>query len=572
MVFPPTETMANVQSSMSPEARGRKRGSGRQERPQPNQQNGDEGTIAKEGRAVDPGELLVPPRLPKHPTNDKVNRILERCQEAITAVYAKKVEPPLKPPSSRGKFQSSEDGKERGLESKIFSNANVDLGKIDVVGFDYDYTLVSYGEELQSTIYDMAKTRLVEAMRYPTNLAEFSYDPAFAIRGLAVDLELGWLCQLSHSSDVVQAYNGRTKVSPEKLFAAYSGSSAIPPEKRKERFKPLNDLFSMAEACLLADVVDFFVKTGIPFNPRIVVEDVLKAIGSAHISGAMHRAVLEDVEKYIEFPHHLREILERFKSSGKKLWLVSNSQFWYVDGGMKHVIGDDWRDLFEVVIVGAGKPGFYTNDNPFREVSARTGRIKFKPIEQLEEGGVYTQGSIKQLLRITKTSGEKVLYLGDSIFADLSEARRSYGIATGAVIHEVKEEMDKQKGSAMWRYARHTTHVLSHSFRLIQEEMGLSRSADDIELLDKLESEVNRWRDIQEHVINANFGSIFRAGDAVSKFAASMRRHADLYTSSVENLRFYSTEQRFYPDGGHESVPFNDPLLDYIIGDDSALL
>mmetsp|Transcript_8730 Transcript_8730/g.14168 ORF Transcript_8730/g.14168 Transcript_8730/m.14168 type:complete len:133 (+) Transcript_8730:233-631(+) len=132
--------------------------------------------------------------------------------------------------------------------------------------------------------------------------------------------------------------------------------------------------------------------------------------------------------------------------------------------------------------------------------------------------------------------------------------------------------MDKQKGSAMWRYARHTTHVLSHSFRLIQEEMGLSRSADDIELLDKLESEVNRWRDIQEHVINANFGSIFRAGDAVSKFAASMRRHADLYTSSVENLRFYSTEQRFYPDGGHESVPFNDPLLDYIIGDDSALL
>jgi len=239
---------------------------------------------------------------------------------------------------------------------------------------------------------------------------------------------------------------------------------------------------------------------------------------------------------------------------------------------MKHVIGDDWRDLFEVVVVGAGKPGFYTNDNPFREVSARTGRIKFKPIEQFEEGGVYTQGSIKQLLRITKTSGEKVLYLGDSIFADLSEARRSYGIATGAVIHEVKEEMDKQKGSAMWRYARHTTHVLSHSFRLIQEEMGLSRSGDDIELLDKLESEVNRWRDIQEQVINANFGSIFRAGDAVSKFAASMKRHADLYTSSVENLRFYSTEQRFYPDGGHESVPFNDPLLDYIIGDDSALL
>uniref|UniRef100_A0A7S3YWH9 Uncharacterized protein n=1 Tax=Lotharella globosa TaxID=91324 RepID=A0A7S3YWH9_9EUKA len=65
--------------------------------------------------------------------------------------------------------------------------------------------------------------------------------------------------------------------------------------------------------------------------------------------------------------------------------------------------------------------------------------------------------------------------------------------------------------------------------------------------------------------------SIFRAGTALSKFASSMKRHADLYMSSVDNLRFYSVEQRFYPDGGHESVPFIDPLLDYIIGDDDAL-
>uniref|UniRef100_A0A7S4DQP5 Uncharacterized protein n=1 Tax=Lotharella globosa TaxID=91324 RepID=A0A7S4DQP5_9EUKA len=101
--------------------------------------------------------------------------------------------------------------------------------------------------------------------------------------------------------------------------------------------------------------------------------------------------------------------------------------------------------------------------------------------------------------------------------------------------------------------------------------MGLTRNEDDKDLLDSLEAEVSRWRDIQEHVINANFGSIFRAGTALSKFASSMKRHADLYMSSVDNLRFYSVEQRFYPDGGHESVPFIDPLLDYIIGDDDAL-
>eukprot|EP00472_Partenskyella_glossopodia_P002052 CAMPEP_0197522094 /NCGR_PEP_ID=MMETSP1318-20131121/7282_1 /TAXON_ID=552666 /ORGANISM="Partenskyella glossopodia, Strain RCC365" /LENGTH=559 /DNA_ID=CAMNT_0043074329 /DNA_START=208 /DNA_END=1887 /DNA_ORIENTATION=- len=522
-------------------------------------------------RTIDLDTLFVP-ELPSHPNNDRVNKILQRCQNAIEMVYTKEVDPPLKPPSSRGKFQSIEDGKEKSLENKIFANSYVNLGNIDVVGFDYDYTLVSYSEELQSTIYDMAKTTLVEKMRYPTNLAQFEYDPTFAIRGLAVDMETGWLCQLSYSSDVVLAYNGRQRISDEVLLDTYSGTSTIPPNLRNQRLRPLNDLFSMVEACLLADVVDFFVKTGIPFNPKLVVEDVLKAVGSAHVSGSMHRAVLQDVDKYIEFPPHLRNILERFKNNGKKLWLVSNSQFWYVDAGMRHVVGDDWRELFEVVVVGASKPGFYTENSPFREVSARTGRIKFKSIESLEEGGVYTQGSIQELLRITKTSGSRVLYLGDSLFADLVEARRLYGIATGAIISEVRQEMEKQKGSAMWRYARLTTHVLQHSFRLIQEEMGLSRTEEDTILLDKLEREVSRWRHIQEHVINANFGSIFRSDLTVSKFAASMKRHADLYMSSIQNLRFYSTEQRFYPDGGHESVPFNDPLLDFIIGDDSAII
>mmetsp|Transcript_6148 Transcript_6148/g.9387 ORF Transcript_6148/g.9387 Transcript_6148/m.9387 type:complete len:608 (-) Transcript_6148:135-1958(-) len=526
-------------------------------------------SVKKETREID-ADLFVP-TLPMHPSNERVNAVLKRCQDAISMIYLKSVDPPLKPPSSRGKFQSSVDGAEKGLENKIFANTYVNLKEIDVIGFDYDYTLVGYSQELQRTIYEMAKNRLVEHMRYPTNLLQFEYDPEFAIRGLAVDMETGWLCQLSYTSDVALAYNGRARVSDEELLKTYRGISMLTPEIRRDRLRPLNDLFSMVEACLLADVVDFFVKTGIPFDPRSVVEDVLKAVGSAHISGAMHRAVLADIDKYIVASPHLRTILERFKTSGKKLWLVSNSQFWYVDGGMRHAVGDDWRELFEVVIVGAGKPGFYTRKNPFREVSSRTGRVKFKPIDKLVEGGVYTQGSIEQLLTITGTRGSGVLYLGDSLFADLVEARRRYGISTGAVIKEVSEEMEKQKGSTMWRYARLTTHILQHSFRLIQEEMGLSRSPEDIELLDKLEEEVDRWRNIQEQVINANFGSIFRAETAMSKFAGSMRRHADLYMSAIENLRFYSTEQRFYPDGGHESVPFNDPLLDFIVGDDSAI-
>lgn len=66
------------------------------------------------------------------------------------------------------------------------------------------------------------------------------------------------------------------------------------PADRKKRLKPLNDLFSMAECCLIADVVQFFKDRQIPFCPRNVVTDVLSAIGSTHMSASWHRLVADD--------------------------------------------------------------------------------------------------------------------------------------------------------------------------------------------------------------------------------------------------------------------------------------
>jgi hypothetical protein len=48
---------------------------------------------------------------------------------------------------------------------------------------------------------------------------------------------------------------------------------------------------------------------------------------------------------------------------------------------MNFVVGPEWREQWDVVIVSAGKPAFYTEDNrPFREVAVETGRVKFKPV------------------------------------------------------------------------------------------------------------------------------------------------------------------------------------------------
>lgn len=164
----------------------------------------------------------------------------------------------------------------------------------------------------------------------------------------------------------------------------YSGKRALRPAERRKRLKPLNDLFSMAECCLIADTVQFFKDRGIPFCPRNAVDDVLSAIGTTHISGDFHRLVAADPGRYFEEQPHLKEVISKLKASGKRLIFASNSPFWYVDAGMRHVMGENWRGDWDVVIVSAGKPLFYTEDSrPFREVSSVTGRVKFKKVRSI---------------------------------------------------------------------------------------------------------------------------------------------------------------------------------------------
>jgi len=523
--------------------------------------------------------------LPRHPSNSRVNVVLEQAEELIHRILEGKVPQLLRKPS--GHLCATVDP-----QDKIYANNYVDLGAAEVVGFDYDYTLVSYKPVLLDLIYDIAKQGLVEDLRYPQDLLTDlkGYDPTFAVRGIAVDMESAWVCSLTNRYRVSVAYHGRDRVSNQAIADMYKsefGAGILPPEERRRRMRPLNDLFSTVEACLLADLVQWFKDRDIQFDPRSVVEDVLSAVGKTHTSGAMHRAVADDLDRFLEPDEqgHLRQVLEQLRAAGKTAMLVSNSQFWYVDAGMSHKVGPDWRELFDVVIVSAGKPGFYTQNRPFREVSKRTSRIKFKPITELKPHNVYCQGSIKELMTLKGwADGSKIIYLGDSLFADLVEARRLYGWTTGAIISEVYSEIGVQK-SQEWRVAWHVLQLLVHCIQLCQEQMGPDpsespsaprqqpHSAEDTEVLNRLEHLASTQRARKDAAFNANFGSIFHTSkddgrtDKRSLFARSLQRYVDFYTSRVENLRFYSMDHRFYPCHTrvsvlHEFTHMRDPITE----------
>jgi hypothetical protein len=144
-----------------------------------------------------------------------------------------------------------------------------------------------------------------------------------------------------------------------------------------------------------------------------------------------------------------------------------------------------------------------------------------------------------------------VLYIGDSLFADLVDAKREFGWTTAAVTPEVGFEMEIQ-GQADFALSQQSIELLLNALRTMQEELGTSlRTKEDLTLLNSLERMVSLWRDRETSLLGNPFGSVFRARYQPSLFAHSLRRYCDLYMTSVSSLRFYSPQHRFYPEQAH---------------------
>jgi hypothetical protein len=58
---------------------------------------------------------------------------------------------------------------------------------------------------------------------------------------------------------------------------------------------------------------------------------------------------------------------------------------------MKFILGEDWLNLFDVVIVSAKKPSFFKSKSKhFRIYSPSLKRLKWNPVLSLEQGMVYS--------------------------------------------------------------------------------------------------------------------------------------------------------------------------------------
>ncbi|KAM9754160.1 5'-nucleotidase domain-containing protein 3 [Menidia menidia] len=434
----------------------------------------------------------------------------------------------------------------------IFANNEMRLRDIEIFGFDYDYTLAFYSSHLHTLIFNIARDILITNHRYPEGLRKYEYIPDFAVRGLHYDVQKALLMKIDafHYIQLGTVYRGLNPVPDEEVIAMYEGSH-VPLENMSDFYgksshghtmKQFMDIFSLPEMTLLSCVNDFFMKHNIDYEPVHLYKDVKEAIRDVHVKGIMYRAVEADIEKYIWYGEQSHAVLKKLSALGKKMFLITNSPFDFVDRGMSYIVGKDWRDLFDVVIVQADKPSFFNDRRkPFRRVTNK-GVLLWDRIHKLGKGQIYKQGNLYEFLRLTGWSGSKVLYFGDHIYSDLADLTLKHGWRTGAIIPELRKEikiMNTQEYVQMMTWLQALSGLI--------EQMQVHRDPASQAVVEEWIREREAMKPQTKDIFNAQFGSLFRTYHNPTYFSRRLSRFADIYMASISCMLNYDLQHTFFP-------------------------
>ncbi|KAJ7955708.1 5'-nucleotidase domain-containing protein [Quillaja saponaria] len=363
-------------------------------------------------------------------------------------------------------------------------------------------------------------------------------------------------------------YFGRRKLNRKEIHDIY-GTRHIGRDQARG-LVGLMDFFCFSEACLIADIVQHFVDAKLEFDACYIYEDVNRAIQHVHRSGLVHRGILSDPHRYLVKNGQILRFLRMLREKGKKLFLLTNSPFYFVDGGMRFMLEDSlgcrdsWRELFDVVIAKANKPAFYTWEHPFRCYDTEKDTLAFTKVDTFLPDKVYYQGCLKSFLQITKWNGPEVIYFGDHLFSDLRGPSKA-GWRTAAIIHELENEIHIQNADS-YRFEQAKFHIMQELLgRLHATVANRERTEAYNSLLEELNVERQKARHIMKTMFNRSFGATFLTDTGQeSAFAYHIHQYADVYTSKPENFLFYPPEAWLH-------VPFDIKIMPHHLKIPSSL-
>jgi HAD superfamily 5'-nucleotidase-like hydrolase len=445
-------------------------------------------------------------------------------------------------------------------ERRVYGNRTLNLRSIRAIGYDMDYTLVHYRvEEWEQRAYEHTGRRLA-ARGWP--VAELEFDPSSVIRGLTIDLETGNLLKPTRFGYVIRAAHGTRFLEFDELRGTYAG---IVVDLASPRFVFLNTLFSLSEARLFAQLVDLYDAGRLPgaLGYADLYRTVRSTIDEAHMEGTLKAEILDDPDTFVvPDPDAVTTLVDQ-RHAGKRLMLITNSEWTYADHMMRYTVEPhlrgSWRDLFDVVIVSAGKPGFFSAGPPlFRVVDEDLGLLE-PHRGDLERGVVYYGGNAALLEEHLGLAGDQILYVGDHLFDDVHVSKTLLRWRTALILRELesevlaqrdfaaderrlatlmarKEEMERKlAGLRLDGQRERIGYAPTPGPQMPQEERDSAIEGLRIDLA-ALDEQITPLAIAAGRLRNAAWGPLMRSGNDKSLFARQVERYADVYTSRVSNF------------------------------------
>lgn len=445
-------------------------------------------------------------------------------------------------------------------ERQVFCNRTLNMRSVRAIGFDMDYTLVHYDvHEWESRAYAHVLQRLAQ---HDVDTDGLQFAPELFARGLIVDLELGNIVKANRFGYVTQAAHGTALLPHDAQRRAYSQTWV---DLAEPRWVFLNTLFSISEACIYAQLVDRFDAGGLQHLGGYgdLYGLVRDSINAAHLEGQLKAEIIAAPERFVDVDPDLPRTLLDLHHAGKKLFLATNSEWHYTRAMMHYVFhghlgGLDWRQLFELVIVEAQKPGFFERDAGFHEVLTDDGNER--PLQgPLRGGGVYRGGNAEHVQQALGLDGSEILYVGDHVYADVHVSSRIRRWRTALVLRELEHEVAAEAGFVEEQRA---LERLMHEKVALDEEQaalrlallryehgdappqGMPHDPDELQSMsrsvrariDDLDQRIAPLAQAAGHLGHPRWGPAMRAGNDKSRLARQIEGHADIYTSRVSNL------------------------------------
>jgi HAD superfamily 5'-nucleotidase-like hydrolase len=445
-------------------------------------------------------------------------------------------------------------------ERGIFCNRTLNLRSTRAVGYDMDYTLVHYrAQEGEKLAFGYAR-RVLGDRGWPVD--DLKFEARQVIRGLTFDLELGNLVKPNRFGYVMKAAHGTRVLDFDEQRRAYAGRIV---DLSEDRFVFLNTLFSHSEASLFAQLVDRVDQHELPgvLGYAELYQAVRNSIDAVHMEGSFKAEIIADPERFVEHDPELPLALLDQRHAGKKLLLITNSEWDFTRSMMSYAFdrflpdGMTWRDLFHTVIVSARKPDFFFRPNPMYEVVEENLGLLRPHFGAIRKGGVYFGGSAAFLEKQLGVSGDEILFVGDHLYGDVHVSKAVHRWRTALILRELEEELrdlrdfeETQKKLREMMEQKETIEAEICRRRLVAQRARDGYGPTDAEEADGAEARLTELREqfeeLDERIAplaqsaaelgNPIWGSLMRAGNDKSLYARQVERYADIYTSRVSNF------------------------------------